>query len=194
MKFQFRFQSRNHNNSISHTLLTRRRRRCRFEEARRETCRSRSRGRRRTERAERVVRRTPRGGVVRVARVTLDAGLWGAVIHQAEFQGYPSRLCCIEIQARSILDRDQFLALYLARRSIFWASPMQKILFPYTKDTFCGSLDTEPVSCICIADPNFMYRAQPCKARYCVICCCFKYSIFCTGQFKVRISDTDCPV
>ena len=38
---------------------------------------------------------------------------------------------------------------------------MQKILFPYTKDTFCGSLDTEPVSCICIADPNLMYRAQP---------------------------------
>ena len=64
-------------------------------------------------------------------------------------------LCCIEIQVRSILDRDQFLALYLARRSIFWVSPMQKILFPYTKDTFCGSLDTEPVSCICIADPKF---------------------------------------
>ena len=37
------------------------------------------------------------------------------------------------------------------------------ILFPHTKDTFCGSLDTEPVSCICIADPNFMYRAQPCS-------------------------------
>ena len=33
---------------------------------------------------------------------------------------------------------------------------MQKILFPYTKDTFCGSLDTEPVSCICIADPNLV--------------------------------------
>ena len=76
-----------------------------------------------------------------------------------------ARLCCIEIQVRSILDRDQFLALYLARRSIFWVSPMQKILFPYTKDTFCGSLDTEPVSCICIADPNFMYRAQPCQCR-----------------------------
>ena len=31
----------------------------------------------------------------------------------------------------------------------------------YAKDTFslyyCGSLDTEPVSCICIADPNYMY-------------------------------------
>ena len=40
--------------------------------------------------------------------------------------------------------------------------PMQKILFAYNKDTFCGSLDTEPVSRICIADPNFMYRAQPC--------------------------------
>ena len=39
---------------------------------------------------------------------------------------------------------------------------MQKILFPYTKDTLCGSLDTEPVSCVCIADPSFMYRAQPC--------------------------------
>ena len=25
-------------------------------------------------------------------------------------------------------------------------APIQKILFPYTKDTFCGSLDTEPVS------------------------------------------------
>ena len=71
------------------------------------------------------------------------------------------RLCCIEIQVRTILDRDQFLALHLARRSIFWVSPVQKILFPYTKDTFCGSLDTEPVSCICIAAPNFMYRAQP---------------------------------
>ena len=72
-----------------------------------------------------------------------------------------ARLCCIEIQVRLILDRDQFLALYLAWRSIFWLSPMQKILFPYTKDTFCGSLDTEPVSCICIADPNLMYRVQP---------------------------------
>ena len=41
------------------------------------------------------------------------------------------------------------------RRSRFWVSPLQKILFAYTKDTFCGSLDTEPVSCICIADPNF---------------------------------------
>ena len=39
---------------------------------------------------------------------------------------------------------------------------MQQILFPYAKDTFRGSLDTEPVSCIGIADPNFMYRAQPC--------------------------------
>ena len=36
-----------------------------------------------------------------------------------------ARLCCIEIQVRSILDREQFLALYLARRSIFWVSPMQ---------------------------------------------------------------------
>ena len=35
---------------------------------------------------------------------------------------------------------------------------MQKILFPYTKDTFCGSLDTEPVSCICIPDPNFEHN------------------------------------
>ena len=75
-----------------------------------------------------------------------------------------ARLCCIEIQVRLILDRDQFLALYLVWRSIFWVSPVQKILFPYTKDTFCGSLDTEPVSCICIADPNIMYRAQPCPS------------------------------
>ena len=33
--------------------------------------------------------------------------------------------------------------------------------FPFTKDTFHGYLDKEPVSCICIADPNFMHRAQP---------------------------------
>ena len=57
-----------------------------------------------------------------------------------------TRLCCIEIQVLSILDRDQFLALYLVQRSIFWVSPMQKMLFPYAKDTFRGSLDTEPVS------------------------------------------------
>ena len=35
--------------------------------------------------------------------------------------------------------------------------------FPNMKDTFCGSLDPEPVSCICIADPNLMCRAQPCQ-------------------------------
>ena len=35
-------------------------------------------------------------------------------------------------------DRDQFLALYLVRRASYWVSPMQKILFAYTKDIFCG--------------------------------------------------------
>ena len=85
--------------------------------------------------------------------------IWGIICKSLYCM--PARLCCIEIQVRSFQDRDQFLALYLARRSIFWVSPMQKILFPYTKDTFCGSLDTEPVSCMCIANPNFMYRAQP---------------------------------
>ena len=72
-----------------------------------------------------------------------------------------ARLRCIAILVRPILDRQPFLALYLYRRSIFCVSPWQKILFPYTKDTFCGSLDTEPVSCIGIADPTLMYRAQP---------------------------------
>ena len=33
----------------------------------------------------------------------------------------------------------------------------QKILFANYKDTFCGSLDTDTVSCIGFAGPNFRY-------------------------------------
>ena len=32
----------------------------------------------------------------------------------------------------------------------------------YAKDTFCGSLDTEPVSWFWFADPYFLYRSHPC--------------------------------
>ena len=48
----------------------------------------------------------------------------------------------IEIQVRSNQVRGQFLVLYLVRRTNFWVSLLQKILFAYTTDTFCGSLDT----------------------------------------------------
>ena len=40
-----------------------------------------------------------------------------------------ARLCCIEIQVRLILDRDQFLALYLARL-------IHILGVAYAKDTF----------------------------------------------------------
>ena len=46
--------------------------------------------------------------------------------------------------------------------SVFLGSCMIKILFAYTRDTFCGSLDTEPVSWFWFADPYFLYRSQPC--------------------------------
>ena len=68
------------------------------------------------------------------------------------------------MQDRSILDRDQILALYLV---LIWVKSMQKIPFAYKQETSCGSLDTASVSCICIADPNFMYRAQPWAYQTC---------------------------
>ena len=37
-----------------------------------------------------------------------------------------------------------------------------KDAFPYTKDTFYGSLDTEPVSWFWFADLHFVYRCIPC--------------------------------
>ena len=40
-------------------------------------------------------------------------------------------------------------------------SSIQKILFCYSKDTFCGSLDTEIVSWFWFADPLFLYRCIP---------------------------------
>ena len=48
-----------------------------------------------------------------------------------------------EIQVWSNLNRDHFLALYLVRRTIFLVSLDTDA---YNKDTFCGSLDTEPES------------------------------------------------
>ena len=54
----------------------------------------------------------------------------------------------IEIQVRSNQVRSQFLV-----------SCVIKILFAYTRDTFCGSLDTEPVSWFWFADPYFEYRS-----------------------------------
>ena len=75
----------------------------------------------------------------------------------------PARLCCIEIQVRPNQDRGQFLALYLVRRANFWVSSVQKILFAYTKDAFCGSVRYRTCTIwFWFADPNFMYRAQPC--------------------------------
>ena len=67
-----------------------------------------------------------------------------------------SRLGRIEIQVRSNLDRGQFSALYLVLRTNFEVSLIEKILFAYTTDTFCGSLDTEPVSWYWFADPHFV--------------------------------------
>ena len=58
-----------------------------------------------------------------------------------------SRLGRIEIQVRSNLDRHEFLALYLVRRTNFGVSLLQKILFPYILQIHFGVLlDTEPVS------------------------------------------------
>ena len=48
------------------------------------------------------------------------------------------------------------LALYLVRRTNFEVSMIEKILFAYTTDPFCGSLDTEPVSWFWFADPHFV--------------------------------------
>ena len=62
----------------------------------------------------------------------------------------------IEIQVRLNLDRGRFLALYLVRRTNFEVSMIEKILFDYTTETFCGSLDTEPVSWVWFADPHFV--------------------------------------
>ena len=66
----------------------------------------------------------------------------------------------IEIQVRSNLDRDHSLALYLVRRTSFGYFG---ILFYYTKDTFCGSLDTELVSWFWFDDPLFLFRFIPCR-------------------------------
>ena len=60
-------------------------------------------------------------------------------------------------------DRWQFLALYLVRRIRFCGSSIQKILFCYSKDTFCGSLDTELVSWFWFDDPLFLFRFIPCR-------------------------------
>ena len=68
----------------------------------------------------------------------------------------PTRLGRIEIQVRSNLDRGRFLALYLVRRTNFEVSMTEKIPFAYTTYTFCGSLDTEPVSWFWFADPHFV--------------------------------------
>ena len=74
-----------------------------------------------------------------------------------------ARLCRIEIQVRSNLDRDLFLVLYLVRRFIFWVSIMQMILFPLCGRYSGGS--PEPRTCIGagFGDPKFLYRAQPCS-------------------------------
>ena len=73
-----------------------------------------------------------------------------------------ARLCCIEIQVRSNLDRGLFLVLYLACRASFWVLIMHKILFPNCGRYSGGSL--EPRTCIGagFGDPKFLYRAQPC--------------------------------
>ena len=77
----------------------------------------------------------------------------------------------IEAKVRSNQDRRQFLALYLVLRTIIWVSSTQKILFWYTKDTFSGSLDREPVSWFWLADPYFLYRCIPCQT-FCITFCC----------------------
>ena len=58
-----------------------------------------------------------------------------------------SRLGRIEIQVRSNLDRDEFLALYLVRRTNFWVSLLQKRYFSAILQIHFGVLlDTAPVS------------------------------------------------
>ena len=71
------------------------------------------------------------------------------------------RLCRIEIQVRSNLDRDHFLVWYLVRRASFWVSIMHKILFPHCGRYSAGS--PEPRTCIGagFGDPKLLYRAQP---------------------------------
>ena len=64
-----------------------------------------------------------------------------------------TRLGRIEIQVRSNLDRDEFLALYLVRKTNFWVSLLQKILFCYTTDTFWGSFRYRTCIWFWFADP-----------------------------------------
>ena len=85
------------------------------------------------------------------------------LLHSSFIVQRVTRTGCIEIQVRSNLDRGQFLALYLVRRTNFWVSCVLKILFAYTKDTSGGSLDTEPLSWFGFADTDFMYHARPCN-------------------------------
>ena len=68
---------------------------------------------------------------------------------------------CIDVKVWTNQVRWQFLALYLVRRTNFWVSCLQKILFAYIKDTSIGSLDREPVSWFWFADPHFVYRCIP---------------------------------
>ena len=75
-----------------------------------------------------------------------------------------ARLGRIEIQVRSNLDRDKFLALYLVRRTNFWVSLLQKILFAYTTDTFWGSFRYRTCIWFWFADPQFVVRSQPCQS------------------------------
>ena len=72
-----------------------------------------------------------------------------------------TRVGRIEIQVQSNLDQDKFFVLCLVLRTSFLVSSIQKILFKYTKDTFCGSLDTEPVSWFCFAGPHFVVLSHP---------------------------------
>ena len=55
------------------------------------------------------------------------------------------RLCCIEIQVQSNLDRDHFMVRYLVRRASFWVSIMHKILFLTVGDTLVALQNLEPV-------------------------------------------------
>ena len=53
------------------------------------------------------------------------------------------------------------MALYLVRRTIFLVSLVSLDTDAYNKDTFCGSLDTEPESWFWFADPYILYRSHP---------------------------------